>query len=555
MDSDAASAVKKIAKEKLRKLRAAHVTDDPKLNEEIREWTSVLNVINGRLCGNAVAASAASEVLDLLEMTKGKVFKHGSMAKLMSTTPTFSLIAKERSSGTTDKTIYFLTPGGFRRVDRYGDRFQDLLGSIAEETRGLLLTEVERRDEVDNLDPVSDVVRIAIHSWSQQSRAKAEETFQEAVALYVEEWDDFDLNGHLLGGEDCILDTSSGSVRVRDCTRDDHVSYNVGYAIRDVLTNQQTPEYHAFKAKLERIIKLPPHRKLLLKLLAKVALNGHQAWLLKMIMAVCGPKDSAKSTLFMYLLAALGPDYGGPADFNEFTTGQATGSTNDAALRTYLDRKRFCLIDEGEEEAAEGRPRKRLMHSRIKAFMSNTPKRSRQAHSHKFTQINNFPFFVLALNQSNMFSKPSNKDDLDRWLLINSDSLARFKEGVEDDEISGIFMKDANFVTQDTIKRNRLHMLSLLCEYYDADFNVEASIPPDLLAVRDEWRYEYEGGADTSLAIRDGGAAPSGTIYVAYNEDDKSPEEIRCDLVDQVADLLTPAPGKLVTLVVRLCTL
>jgi hypothetical protein len=542
-------------KRKLRELGSCFVggDDEPMTKGDVvRMLTSMLNA------GKQVDApttdtthttpdhgtSPIAPIMDLLIETNGKVFMSAEMAKLMSTTPTFACIAKARCVGSTSsKTTYFLTPGGFRKVSDYGDAFKPILRQIITETRELLLGAVT--------DETPEAVRLAIRSWAQASISNAEAIFTEAVQTYVTAWDDFDLNGRLMGGDDAIIDTSSGSVEVRSCTHADHVSYNVGYDIKNVLENQKTAEYLAFKQKLERIIKVPGHRSYLMPLLAAVALNGHKAWLMKLIMAVCGPKDSAKSTLFLYLIAALGNDYSGNIDFNELTTGQATGSCNDAAMRMYLDRKRFCLIDEGEEDDSDvsGRSRKRLMHSRIKSLMSNTPKKARGAHSLQYNNVGNFPFIVITLNQSNMFAKPSNNDDLDRWLLLNADSLAKFKTGVDDDDVAHVYTKDPGFVHPETVKANRIHMLSLLCEYYNASFDEEASIPTDLLRVRNEWDYRYEGGGSSSNDVA--ATTPPAPLYIVPSGKNRTQSEVLDDLIEKTCELLVKAPGKLVTLKVR----
>jgi hypothetical protein len=489
-------------------------------------------------------------VMELLVETNGKVFRSGEMAKLMSMTETFKCIAKARCVGsTTNKTTYFLTKGGYRNVANYGDAFKPIFRQIVEETREMLVSAIA--------DHTPEPVRIAILSWSESSLNAAESIFIEAVQTYVTAFDDFDLNGRLMGGDDLIIDTSSGSVVLRECTRDDHVSYSVGYDIKTVLTNQKTAEYLAFKQKLERIIKVPGHRAYLMPLLAAVALNGNKAWLMKLIMAMCGPKDSAKSTLFLYVVKALGDDYSGNIDFNELTTGQSTGSCNDAAMRRYLDRKRFCLIDEGAEDdddgtQSSGRSRKRLMHSRIKSLMSNTPKKARNAHSLQYSNVGKFPFIVITLNQSNMFPKPSNKDDRNRWLLVNADSLAKFKTGVVDDDVAHVYAKDADFVSDETINKNRIHMLSLLCEYYNSTFDEEASIPDDMLQVREEWNYRYDtegevGSSSTDLVPT---AAPA-PIYLVPPDRTQTPTEALNELVEKTCELLVATSGKLVTLMVN----
>lgn len=479
--------------------------------------------------------SVAHQVIDALVDTD--VFHEELLGKLMSKTNAFRSIAKSRSSGTSEKSMYFLTPGGFRCAAKYGDAFHCVVRGVLNETRELMVEALGEH--------LPECVHKSVKRWGIGNMAHAKRILiEEAAVVHVDAWDDFDLDGRLTGGDDAILDTSSGQVVVRECTFDDHVSYNVGYNVSNVISNRTTAEYAEFKAKLLRIIKEPGHRDFLLPLVANVVLNGHIAWLLKLIMAVCGPKDSAKSTLFMYVLAAIG-DYGGNIDYNELTSGQATGSSNDAAMRIYLGLKRFCLIDEGQEEDADqARGRKRMLHSRIKSFMGGTPKKARASNSLNYSEVTKFPFFCITLNQSNMFAKPANKDDLDRWLLINATSLASFKSGVVDGDAAHVYAKDPDFVKSETIKKNRLHMLSLLCEYYDAGFDPEVALPADLRRIRDEWDYKYDASGSPSAAVDAGPPAP----YYVVHEGSKTSEEAFADLVQQVAGMCKRAKGKLVTL-------
>lgn len=488
-----------------------------------------------------MSKSVAEQVVEFVTKSDGRVFDAELVGQLMAQTAEFKLIAKARSTGTTDRSIYFLTPGGFRCAAKYGDAFRRVFRTVVQQTRELMVAALP--------GDVSPTVLSAVELWARTDTARAERIFTEAVALHVEAWDDFDLDGRLTGGDDAILDTSSGKVVVRECTFHDHVSYNVGYNIANAISNRTTAEYTEFKTKLLRIIKEPDHRDFLLPIVANVVLNGHVAWLLKLIMVMCGPKDSAKSTLFLYVLSAIGNDYGGNIDFNELTSGQATGSSNDAAMRLYLSLKRFCLIDEGEEEDIDhSKGRKRMLHSRIKSFMSNTPRKSRAAHTLNYTEVAKFPFFCITLNQANMFAKPGNADDLERWLLINATSLASFKAGVVDDDVAHVYTKDPDFVKPETIKKNRLHMLSLLCEYYDAGFDPEAAMPADLRRIRDEWDYKYETPDSPSAAV-DGD--PPTPYYVVHNKSQTSDEALT-EVVEQVTGMCTRAKGKLVTLKVHL---
>ena len=493
----------------------------------------------------ATHKSVARQLVDQVVEFDGKIFSEDLVMKLMSHTEEFKRISKARSTGTSNQSIYFRTSGGFRCAAKYGDAFQSVKREVCRQTRKLMIDELTAQDK-----DASEAACHAIRGWALETTSRINNLFTNAVALHVDAWDDFDLDGRLMGGDDVILDTSQGEVLVRACEHKDHVSYNVGYEIGSVLTNQATDEYREFKEKLLRIIKVPGHRDCLLPLVSAVVLNGHVAWLLKLIMAVCGPKDSAKSTLFMYVLAALGDDYGGTLAFNELTSGQATGSCNDAAMRRYLNLKRFCLVDEGEEEdSGRAYGRKRLLQSRIKSFMSNTPKKSRGAHTLTYTDTSKFPFFCITLNQSNMFDKPQNTDDLERWLLINATSLSKFKTGVVDDADAHVYAKDPEFVKPETIKKNRLHMLSLLCEYYNAGFDAEKSIPDDLKRIRDEWDYRYDLAESRPTAEVDHG--PPAPCYVVMDGTAQTPEEALCDLVKRVGDMCKPAQNKLVTLKVR----
>ena len=185
-----------------------------------------------------------------------------------------------------------------------------------------------------------------------------------------------------------------------------------------------------------------------------------------------------------------------------------------------------------------------MLHSRIKSFMSNTPKKSRVAHTLNYTEVTKFPFFCITLNQSNMFAKPSNTDDLERWLLINASSLASFKAGVLDDDVAHVYAKDPDFVKPETIKKNRLNMLSLLCEYYDAGFDPEAAMPDDLRRIRDDWDYKYEAPDSPSLAVDLGPPVP----YYVVHDGSQTSEEAFTDLVQQVTGMCKRAKGKLVTL-------
>ena len=500
--------------------------------------------------------SAVDAVFNHLSRTRGKVFHSNAIKVIMTHTRSFGLIAKKRIRGTTSVTnTYILTPGGYRCAKDYGDQFHRLRDNVIDETRAKLMAHTDKI--VVPSDVTSDgaksayrrAVENAVASWALQYTLDAERIFMNAVTTHVDAWDDFDLDGHLMGGDDAVIDTRSGQVVVRKCTRNDHVTRNVGYEIDNVLTNQTTEEYMDFKQKLLRIIKCETHRDYIMKFVATVVLNGNVAWVVKLYMAVCGPKDSAKTTLFLYVLKALG-EYGGTVDFNELTTGQSTGSTNDAAMRQYLSGRRFCLIDEGEEDG-DGRIRKRLMQSRIKGLMGNAPRKSRNCHTTNYVQADNFPFICFALNQSNMFPKPGNKDDLERWVLVNAKSLSKFKSGVEDGAEPHVYAKDADFVKPETMKENRLHMLSLLCEYYDPTFTADTAetlIPADLRKTRDDWDYMYD--IDGFLALPEPDAGPPVPYYVLH-DNDQTPEDAFDELVERTVGMLARAPGKFVLTQVR----
>ena len=145
----------------------------------------------------------------------------------MAQTATFKLIAKARSTGTTDKTTYFHTAGGFRCAAKYGDSFRHISRAIVQETREYMINEL--------CGDHTAAMQVRVKAWGRCDAAHTSRILTEAVALHVHAWDDFDLDGRLTGGDDAILDTSSGKVVVRECTFHDHVSYNVGYNIANAI--------------------------------------------------------------------------------------------------------------------------------------------------------------------------------------------------------------------------------------------------------------------------------------------------------------------------------
>ena len=132
---------------------------------------------------------------------------------------------------------------------------------------------------------------------------------------------------------------------------------------------------------------------------------------------------------------------------------------NENAMRVYLNFKRFCLVDEGAEEADSNRgarPRKRMLMSRIKQLMSNTPKKARGMHSHAYSEPELFGHIVIACNQVNMPEAPACKDDLERWLLFNSSNFASFQSVDDDDESRHIYRKDPDFFMRQNVQAKRL---------------------------------------------------------------------------------------------------
>ena len=99
------------------------------------------------------------------------------------------------------------------------------------------------------------------------------------------------------------------------------------------------------------------------------------------------------------------------------------------------------------------------------------------------------------------------------------------------------------------MKNNRLHMFSLLCEYYDPTFTADAAetlIPADLLEVRNKWDYTYE----QTDAPPEPDAGPPAPYYVVLSED-QTPEQALDALVARAVGKLRRAPGKFVLTQVR----
>ncbi|MEK9577708.1 MAG: hypothetical protein VW008_00010 [Aquiluna sp.] len=546
------------------------------LYAEMEKYTQDSAHVSGERPVHDEAVKVIETLLDCQE------FNRFMLRDLLAKTVVFKTLARRKCGVGNEKNIYIFTPGGYRLLSADCDARMVFMHSVYDEARIMLLNALDSIEtETDKL--ISDaeggegntnecgeplerntnecgellerkkqiaISRRKVKKWGHNEvlNGEMEHIIFEAAMRHVEAWDDFDEDGHLLGGNDGLIDTSSGRVVVRDYEMGkDRVSASVGYDIKGVPENMHSHDYATFKHKLLRILKDEIQRDYVLFLISMVVLDGGISWAIKLACVVCAPKDCAKTCLFQFVFEALGPEYAAMLDFIYLTMANSSNSTNEAAIRRLLNKKRFVFVDEGadmDEGGSTARLSQRLSHARLKSYMSTARKMSRTIKSHDFEECNSIPMIFIAVNESNMFARPTNDDDLKRWVVLNKDSMASFQSGVDDDPANHVYAKDTEFLLKGSLRSNRLNMLTLLCEYYDkcpykTAAELETNMPPCLIANRDNWDVGYAATRQDPLLLDFMPPAEDDTLTI---------ESALKSCVFKTCSFLTEAPGKLVTL-------
>ena len=313
------------------------------------------------------------------------------------------------------------------------------------------------------------------------------EAFYEAALRHALQIERFNVDGWLLGADDCIIDSSSGRPEARPYDPDDHVSMSIGFDAKNFRSNADTPEYREFKTKILRVFRDPGVCEWAMRVLAQLTFDGDTVFGQRHTEFVCAERGSGKTLLFKMTLAMLG-QYAGVINYSELTSHMQSGSTDYNSFAMHIAFRRLIVADEGDENVGTQRARP-VCWTRLKAIQGNAPKKARLAGKNQYKTVETGFVGLIAVlcNPSNMTEQPT--DEMVPTLsLLNDECLAQF--GDVDDPDNYRFLKDETFLRDSVIRSNRLHMLTLLSEYYDPAFNVMSNMPDMLIHIRNNWDIE-----------------------------------------------------------------
>jgi len=221
-----------------------------------------------------------------------------------------------------------------------------------------------------------------------------------------------------------------------------------------------------------------------MRVLAQLTFDGDTVFGQRHTEFVCAKRGSGKTLLFKMTLAMLG-QYAGVINYSELTSHMHSGSTDHNSFAMHIAFKRLIVADEGDENVGTQRARP-VCWTRLKAIQGNAPKKARLAGKNQYKTVETGFVGLIAVlcNPSNMTEQPT--DEMVPTLsLLNDECLAQF--GDVDDPDNYRFLKDETFLRDSVIQSNRLHMLTLLSEYYDPAFNVMNDMPVMLKDIRENW--------------------------------------------------------------------
>ena len=368
------------------------------------------------------------------------------------------------------ETVYIYTSGGYRN------------GLSSMRTTTNVIDSIHHRMEtalVKHGAPLklcNDILKSA-----QNHRRKA---FYEAALRHALEIERFNVDGWLLGADDCIIDSSSGRPEARPYDPDDHVSMSIGFDAKKFRSNADTPEYREFKTKILRVFRDPCVCEWAMRVLAQLTFDGDTVFGQRHTEFVCAKRGSGKTLLFKMALAMLG-QYAGVINYSELTSHMQSGSIDYNSFAMHIAFKRLIVADEGDENVGTQRARP-VCWTRLKAIQGNAPKKARLAGKNQYMTVETgfVGLIVVLCNPSNMTEQPT--DEMVPTLsLLNDECLAQF--GDVDDPGNYRFLKDETFLKDSVILSNRLHMLTLLSEYYDGNFVPMRDMPVMLKDIRENW--------------------------------------------------------------------
>ena len=147
-----------------------------------------------------------------------------------------------------------------------------------------------------------------------------------------------------------------------------------------------------------------------------------------------------------------------------------------------LSNKRFALADEGGEPNAQ-----RLHMARLKRIADSSGTRVRVAHASQTIETSRFAILAIMANPSNMSHVPP-ADDRKNFVLMTQSVFSTFTQHASEvDEANFVFQADTGFKSDASIDLNRIHMLALLAEYYDRDFDIMVKIPTSIVETTRTW--------------------------------------------------------------------
>lgn len=300
----------------------------------------------------------------------------------------------------------------------------------------------------------------------------------------------FDTDGYLLGGEDGVVDSTTGTVEFRPHSVTDLVTMSVGYDIGNLENERCTDTFKKLNDDIiNKLLPVKDVRVNALALMAKIVFDGFYAWREKLIIWLIAPKDYAKTTLTRLLALALG----GYA-ITETARVIEDPPVSDNEWGSFLQRAsktRFIRIDEGARK-------KKYSWLLLKKLSSSSAQTYREMYKLNRRQVDRIGMIGVSCNPAEAPERPASNDDLGRCIVFDHTMLTFF--GEEEDASRRMAKKLTELAGDKELMPYRRAFLLLLMDHYTSEKLV---FNDKMIAARERWDFDLPPDNEDEEAIDD----------------------------------------------------